>query len=169
MKYNYDFRFTVLLLVVNELLVIFLSVLSCAFTGDHYADMISRALILTAVLFFGTKQLVDCNKRKSITFLDETMYLDGFLMPDNKKGEPIYIRYANIVSVKAIMLPLVGLHYVKIKSNDRAYIIKISRYFKNHVELFSTMINNMKKAKPNMDIDPKLIAYLDRTVDGSLS
>ena len=89
-------------------------------------------------------------------------------MPDNKKGEPIYIRYANIVSVKAIMLPLVGLHYVKIKSNDRAYIIKISRYFKNHVELFSTMINNIKKAKPNMDIDPKLIAYLDRTNQGTV-
>lgn len=157
MKYKYDFKHTILDGIFIVAFIALWYIIERNFFPNVKPHYGTAVVAISAYIAYAIE-----DKKKFISFLDENMLFNAFRVQGNIAGREVYVKYANVQSVKAAMIPGYGPWYIKIKTSEYKKVISVPRYFMNHVEMFTTMCDKIQAANPDAEIDLRLLAYLEK-------
>ncbi len=157
MKYKYDFKHTIYDGVFIIAFIVLWYIIERNFFPNIKAHYGTAIFAIVAYIVYAKE-----DKKKFIAFLDEHIQFNAFRIQGNTAGREIYVKYSNVTSIKAAMIPFYGPWYIKIKTNEYKKAIAVPRYFINHIEMFTTMCDKIKTANPDVEIDTRFLSYLEK-------
>lgn len=78
----------------------------------------------------------------------------------NKKVYNFNVKYENILSLEATMIPLLGIYKVKANAKSLPADIPVTWCISRHNKMYAKLCENARKGNPKVYIDDKLIKYL---------
>lgn len=95
-----------------------------------------------------------------VEFHDEYVCFNSFRV--GKAVRNFNVRYEDILSLDAKVIPLVGIYRVRVRCKNVPWQIPVMFFMKNHNELFARLYSAAKAHNPNISLDEKAIRRLER-------
>lgn len=77
-----------------------------------------------------------------------------------RKVRHFNVKYEDILSLEAKMIPIIGIYKVKVKAKNVPWSIPVTWCISHHNEMYAKLCKNARKGNPKVYIDDKLIEYL---------
>ncbi len=77
-----------------------------------------------------------------------------------RKVRHFNVKYEDILSLEATMIPIIGIYKVKVKAKNVPWSIPVTWCISHHNEMYAKLCKNARKGNPKVYIDDKLIEYL---------
>ncbi len=77
-----------------------------------------------------------------------------------RKVRHFNIKYEDILSLEATMIPIIGIYKVKVKAKNVPWAIPVTWCISHHNEMYAKLCKNAREGNPNVYVDDKLIEYL---------
>lgn len=161
MKYRYNKIYNVLILIAFILLVIvFTAIAHFMNMGTNFTNRIFFGNIGIALVLY----INDFNKKKNryIAFFDDYICfnsVDLFVSKRYKTGS-FNVPYEEIKHIRAVYVPFLRYYRVYIKADNVVGEILLTRYYKDHLEMYAKLCDLSKLANPDVLIDKHLLKSL---------
>lgn len=126
--------------------------------SDYYEIAIEGAFVVIAFMAISSKEYYN----RYVDFYKESVRFNSFRVTKIRKLISLNIRYDTITSVKALVLPIVGIWKIKVISSGFAYPISISFCFSKYAELCEKLCSSVKEYNPDAYIDSRIIKFIER-------
>lgn len=79
-----------------------------------------------------------------------------------KKVRYLNVKYEDILSLEAMMIPFLGIYKVNVKAKNIQWIIPVTYCISKHNEMYARLCSNARKGNPNIYVDERLIKHLKK-------
>lgn len=102
--------------------------------------------------------------RRYVEFRDTYVCFNSFRMPriTTKKPVTLNVPYEDILRIKVLKLPIIGVVRMKVITKGVYYGIPVSLLFRKHNKMFAEFVKKATEFSPNVNIDDKLVKYLEK-------
>lgn len=144
------------------LLVLFMAVLILNLQiGGRSTKLISRTVFSFAGLLAVFIPLMSKEYlTRYVEFCDNYVTFNSYRV--NKRVYNFNVKYEDILSLEATMIPVVGIYKVKVNAKNLPANIPVTYCISKHNEMFATLCEKVEKANPKVYIDERIIKHLEK-------
>lgn len=122
--------------------------------------------VVYAILLFFALNVMFAGEylRRYVEFRDTYVCFNSFRMPriTTKKPVTLNVPYEDILRIKVLKLPIIGVVRMKVITKGVYYGIPVSLLFCKHNKMFAEFVKRATEFSPNVNIDDKLVKYLEK-------
>ncbi len=161
MKYRYSkLAFIVISVVVCFFVMLLLYLFGLLIDAD-YEKFVKVFIICPGFFFAITGLSLGEYSNRYVEIFDSYIMFNSFRFKRIQNVMSSKIIYENIISIKSIKLPIVGLVGIKIKAKSLPHDIKLSIFFKNHKQMFRDVCYSVNENNKKTVIDSYLKNYFE--------
>lgn len=159
MKYRYS-RMAIVLQALLIIGILALAIFLCYMSNEDIKYLKKMLVIIPCYLITGYFLWSKEYFNRFAEFHDEYITFNSFRI--SKKVRDFNVRYEDILSLDAVIIPLLGIYKIKVKCKNIPWQIPVTWCMCNHNELFAKLCLEAESHNPNAYIDPRVIEFLEK-------
>lgn len=159
MKYRYS-RMAIVLQALLIIVILALAIFLCYMSNGDIKYLKKMLVIIPCYLITGYFLWSKEYFNRFAEFHDEYITFNSFRI--SKKVRDFNVRYEDILSLDAVIIPLLGIYKIKVNCKNIPWQIPVTWCMCNHNELFAKLCLEAESHNPNAYIDPRVIEFLKK-------